>query len=356
MIDWIKDHPYLFGGLLVGLLILFVLYRNAQSAAASVAAQSTGPAVSTGPDDTIQAAEIAAGTQVAQAQLAANQTVAGYNASINAAAIAAQSQNLQTSAGVVTNNVNTQAQLTLGLASAGQSTQSVLELLGAQPLASSVAQQFLTVSSVGPATPAPVAAPASPVTPVTTGSVTPITTGSVAPLGGTLQTLMNPITPPIPVTLPTSPTDPGQISDIYESDPTGENSATGQSYPLSPDYYATPSSAADFASILGLTTASTGPVGGVGVSGGPFSNPSAVGFNVSTGTPSGAGVANAGQVISQLQSTAPSEWANELAGYGISLNSSQENQIYQLFGSNQAVPEMSNDPTHGETQGSSAAA
>ena len=70
----------------------------------------------------IQAAEIAAGTTVAQSQLAANTPVANDNAAVNAAAITAQTTEQQTGAQVAVNNQSTQAQLTLGLANAGQST------------------------------------------------------------------------------------------------------------------------------------------------------------------------------------------------------------------------------------------
>jgi hypothetical protein len=136
IIDWAKSHPYLLGSVVLAVVVLYVLYANSQSAAASAAATTSATPVSTGPDDTIQQAEIAAGTSVAQAQLAANASVAQTNAAVDVAAI-------QTQGGVIQSNNNTQAALTLGLAQDGQATTSILSLLGAQPGASAAATNYL---------------------------------------------------------------------------------------------------------------------------------------------------------------------------------------------------------------------
>lgn len=128
MIEWIKEHPYLTGGLGLVLIVLFLVIRNASSNSSTQAAAS-GP---TGTSDSIQALEIQSGAGVAAAQIAANATVSTANAALNAHAIDAQVANLQTLGAVDVSNRQTQAALTLGLANGGQSTMSILQLLDAQ--------------------------------------------------------------------------------------------------------------------------------------------------------------------------------------------------------------------------------
>jgi hypothetical protein len=70
----------------------------------------------------------------------------------------------------------------------------------------------------------------------------------------------------------------------------------------------------------------------VGASGGIFADPSSSGLV----TPSGD--ANTGQMLSELQNTAPGSWSTILSGYGITDSAGINNQISQLFGVNQAVP------------------
>ena len=330
IVEWAKSHPYLLGGVVLAIVILWVLYSNASSAAASTATASTAAAATSGPDDTIQAAEIAAGTTVAQAQLSANASVAQDNAAINAAALNDQVTNAQTAAAVQVNNQNTQASLTLGLANGGQSTQSILELLGGQPGASPITQQLI-VSGI----PTSVPTSTTPATNSTTATIpTPVTNPQPVTLLGQSQTsVSSPSTSAEPV-------DPGSLGSNIDETGVMETVIGGPSMPLNPQYYATPAAASELATILGTSTGTYASQ--VGVAGGPFSTPAAEGIVVSQGgNPSG--IANAGQVLAGLQNTAPGTWAQQLAGYGITLSSSEENQLYTAFGPNQAVPDDTAD-------------
>lgn len=352
MLDWIKEHPYLTGAAVLGIIVLYALFRSQSSAASSGAA--AGSVVSTGPDDTIQAQEIAAGVALGQAQVQQNSTIATLNAQSDQAAIAAQVANLQTTAGAQVSQETTQAALTLGLAQNGNATQSILELLGAQPNASPFAQWAL-VSGVGPSTPGGGG--------VTTGSGAgagsgggsnppPSPPGGAAGSGGGATPVSYPNVPGSgPVSIIHS--DPGQLPNLYENNTQGVDTETQTTYNVNPQYYADPNAAATIGGILGVQEANLGPPGGVGATGGPFVDPNAIGFQVTAGAPtaSGAGTVDAGQVISQLQNTPPGLWAGELGAYGISLTPAQENQLYQAFGTNQAVPETHGDSTQGETQG-----
>jgi hypothetical protein len=334
IITWAKSHPYLLGSVVLALVVLWSLFSSSSSTATTSTAATT--TASGTPDDSVQEAEIAAGTTVAQTQLALNGQVAQYNEQGNVAALQATSANLQTSAGVQENNENTQASLTLGLAQAGQGTTSILELLGGQPDASPITQQ-LVVSGIGAGTPTSSNSGGGSIS--SSGGVS---TGSIGQSGqtqtGTTSTGGTYTGGPVTSTSQQNTSDPGQIAQLYDPDVTGTDEETGETYGINPIYSASPTAAADFASILGLQTASTGPIGGVGSTGGIFVNPSATGVVVSQGTPTGAGVANEGQIIAGLQSTAPGTWATQLAGYGINLTSDEENEIYNMFGSNQAVP------------------
>lgn len=356
MLDWIKEHPYLTGGLVLGAIVLWVILRSGSSSQSTAA--STTVTGSTGPDDTIAAAEIAAGTQIGLAQVAANAQTVASNAQTNQLQIAAQVQNLQTGAGVAINNQNTQASLTLGLAQAGQGTNSILELLGAQPGASPVAQGVL-ISGIGPSVPGGggISPPPSPTGGSTGSGGSGGVSSGVGPGSSGAGTAVNPVNPNVPGSGPVTIAGSGSNALVqpYQTGVTGVDEETGASYGLNPDYYATSAAAAQFAGILGLTEGNAGPEGGVGSYSGPFVNPNQIGFNVTAGapTPTGAGTVSAGEVINQLQSTPPGLWASELGAYGISLTPAQESQIYASFGTNQAVPEMHGDSTQGETQGAS---
>jgi hypothetical protein len=118
-------------------------------------------------------------------------------------------------------------------------------------------------------------------------------------------------------------------SDLYEQNVTG-TIAGGGTYGLNSDYFAAPGATTNIAQILGLQPVTIPSV--VGASGGIFANPSSPGLV----TPNGD--ANTGQMLSELQNTAPGSWSTILNGYGITDNAGIDNQISQLFGVNQAVP------------------
>lgn len=158
---WIEEHPYLTGGLVLGLLLIWFIVR---SRSASAATTST---VSTGPSDALQAAELSAGVQQQQAYLAAQTQIAGYGAAVN-------SQQLQSAASVAA------SQLSAGV----QTTQTAAQL-----------QYGLATLGFTPSTsPFGLTVPISGVTPVLPGGTTP----PVEPV-----TVTNPSTPtPAPVTTP----------------------------------------------------------------------------------------------------------------------------------------------------------
>lgn len=114
MLDWVKEHPYLTGSLVLVILLFFIFRSKSSSAAAS-----TSSTVTAGPSDSVQMAALSANSQIQAATLAAQTQVFGYQA-------AAQVQNNQTAASVaqtaiaaqVANNT-TDAQLQLGLAQIG---------------------------------------------------------------------------------------------------------------------------------------------------------------------------------------------------------------------------------------------
>lgn len=128
IIEWVKQHPYLTGAVVVGLILLLYL----RSASAN-AAQAAAPAASTygGPSDAVQESEIAGSLALQQAGLAANTQVTGYNDQLSIAALQAaeqeqlaQFQSQDTiqqilSTQEVTDN-QTGAQLALGIIQAGQ--------------------------------------------------------------------------------------------------------------------------------------------------------------------------------------------------------------------------------------------
>lgn len=142
MLDWIKEHPYLTGGAVLALVVLYVIWQNAQSSSAaassSTAAGSYDPSTGTYiPDDTIQQAQLSAQTAIDTAQISANAQVAQVNAATNQAAIAAQVSEDQAAFGAETTDTSTEAGLTLGLVQAGVTTPNTLALLAGQPGAGS---------------------------------------------------------------------------------------------------------------------------------------------------------------------------------------------------------------------------
>lgn len=122
VVDWVKAHKVLAIALSGGILVLVYLWRSSQNAAAQAAAAQ----VQSGPSDQILSQEIAAQAALQQEQIAAQAQGLQYQyaAQVDVATIQAQAE---------ASNAQNQAALTLGLAQAGNSTQSILELLGAQP-------------------------------------------------------------------------------------------------------------------------------------------------------------------------------------------------------------------------------
>jgi hypothetical protein len=120
MLDWIKEHPYLTGGLVLALIVLWVIIRSRSQAAAAASASSGGTTVA-GPSDALSEAELAAGVQVQSAQLAAQAQITQGSQAVNAQQLndAAQVALGQISGGVANNQ--TAAQLQLGLAQYGYS-------------------------------------------------------------------------------------------------------------------------------------------------------------------------------------------------------------------------------------------
>lgn len=79
--NWIKEHPYLAGGLVLGLVILFFVFRRSGSSSAQT--------VSSGPSEALQAAQLQSGTQIALAQMQATAQQNQTNAAVAATQIAA---------------------------------------------------------------------------------------------------------------------------------------------------------------------------------------------------------------------------------------------------------------------------
>ena len=143
--------------------------------------------------------------------------------------------------------------------------------------------------------------------------------------------------PPIPASMAapvntgsgTASTPTADDSDLYYQGVTG-TVAGGGNYGLNSDYFATQGATTSIGQILGLQSITI--PSGAGAEGGPFAAPSSSGLV----TPSGD--ANTGQMLSELQNTAPGNWSTILGGYGIADSAGINNQISELFGVNQAVP------------------
>lgn len=114
MVEWAKNHPYLAGATVVGLLILIIVMRNRSAASAAAAAAPSSGAY--GPSDQLQAAEMAYGVQALQAQLGANVAQSGYAAQTQQAAYQGQVQLAQIGAQQTVGSDQIAAALQLGLA------------------------------------------------------------------------------------------------------------------------------------------------------------------------------------------------------------------------------------------------
>lgn len=96
--DWISDHPYLAGGAVLSLVIIFVLLRGSNSSAAQPAAQSSGVAgtgLSSSDFASIQQAQLASSTQLAAQQTAATAQSNQLAAELQATQIQTAGQNYQ---------------------------------------------------------------------------------------------------------------------------------------------------------------------------------------------------------------------------------------------------------------------
>jgi hypothetical protein len=316
IVDWVKQHPYMSLAVAGALGLLWYLYSQSQAnAQAQQAAAQTGVS---GPDDTIQAMEIQAGAQLQAAQISAQATNEQYGAQLQLAQLQAAAQAEQ-------NNSQNQAALTLGLAQAGESTASILQLLGAQPGGTTIPTTVVpTTSTVTAPAGTPNATPA-PTNPAPTPQLPPATTpvqAAVMQYPG--STGMN-----------YNATEAALDPQIYEQDVTGTEAGAG-SYTVNNTYYATPAATASLDQILGLQSVVAPSV--VGASGGPFYNPPTQDVITPSGT------VDAGQMLDELQSTPPALWTTILNGYGIQNTAGVTTQLSQLFGPNQAVPEVGATP------------
>lgn len=114
MVEWAKQHPYLAGAGVLGLFVLFIIWRNSSAnAAAAAASTSSSPA---GPSDSLLEAQMAYGAQLQDAQLTANTATANTQAQLSSAALQAGVQIAQINATQETTDQTTAAQLELGLA------------------------------------------------------------------------------------------------------------------------------------------------------------------------------------------------------------------------------------------------
>lgn len=82
--DWIREHPYLSGGLVLAIIVFFVIYNRSSSSASTV--------TSTGPSEALQAAQLSANVQQAQVSAAATGQANQLQASLNAQSTQIQGQ------------------------------------------------------------------------------------------------------------------------------------------------------------------------------------------------------------------------------------------------------------------------
>lgn len=175
-VEWVQQHKALAIAISMGFLLLLYLWKSSRNAAQANAAAAT-QAVPGGPSDQILSQEIQAQAALQQERIVAQaQSLQyGYQAQVDLATIQAQEY---------ASNAQNQAALTLGLAQAGDSTQSILQLLGAQP-------------GVAPTT--------SVVGNTTTSTATSATLTGAAPTGGTgTNAHINP-SPVLALARPSSP-------------------------------------------------------------------------------------------------------------------------------------------------------
>lgn len=153
MLDWIKKHPYLTGGLVLGAIVFYVIYQNVSgsNSAAAQAAAAANPDIPPN-EAALDAAQIQAGAQTqavnAQLQAATNQAQATQNiaqiqanAQTTAAQLASQDslQQIVSSAAVQT-NANQLAYQTVQAQVGGQVQLAQIQTQGQVDIAGSAAQ------------------------------------------------------------------------------------------------------------------------------------------------------------------------------------------------------------------------
>jgi hypothetical protein len=123
--DWIEAHPYLVGAFVLGIVVLYLIYRNSASSSAASSTTTAAPdttAAQTEADQTAlasQANQLGYNAQIAS--LNAGQTVSLQQTAANTqlAQLAAQVQLQQAVSGQEVNDNSTAAALQLGLANLG---------------------------------------------------------------------------------------------------------------------------------------------------------------------------------------------------------------------------------------------
>lgn len=227
MVQWIEEHPYLTGGLVLAVVVLWVIIRNR-----SQASQNAQTVYSGGPSENLQALELQSGLQLQSSQLAAQTQIAGYNAATNAVQLqtAGAIANAQIGAGV--QNTQTAAQLQLGLAQLGY-TPSVSPFGLTTPI-SGVTPPTITI-------PGPVNTPApTPVPTYISPTTAPVIVSSV-PVSGNIPTDQQAI---INAAIAQSPSAASQAFAGITPQNTGAGSGKPVNVPSVPAYVAEPGGAA----------------------------------------------------------------------------------------------------------------
>ena len=369
--DWVKAHKALTIALGGGILVLIYLYYSSQQAAAANAA-AAAQAASGMPDDTILSQEIQAQAALQQEQIQAQAQTAQeqYTAQVDTATLTAQQQ---------ASNAQTQAALTLGLAQAGDSTSSILQLLGAQPGTAT------TTSTVGNTTTNPTAT--ATVTGATTGATTTTSTGASSGTGTNSQTNPAPVTaispvnntavyanpnvPTLSATAQTFGTAPPSAYSVYVSNCEGANPdcVPGDQYCISSwqsvvnacdtQYVTDPSSPHNMVnSPLSVTptadvsTSNDTPIyeadvtgGTAGGAGGTANNATFASIISSSGAPSSAATSG---LMAQLENSTPSEWAGILNNAGVTNSASIQSQLITALGPNLPIAQTSSGVSGGD--------
>jgi hypothetical protein len=171
---WVEDHPYLTGFTVLALLVLiFILWRRRQTAAATVPDQA-GSAYYAGPSEGLQVAQLQAGAQTQGQILAAQVQQAGIEADLQKSYYAGQAQLYSLDAAREVADRQTDAELTLGLfqtagqvATSGAQAQFGSTIFGATDLSlaqrnAALQQQMQAAGAVAAAAAIPSAAPGVP--------------------------------------------------------------------------------------------------------------------------------------------------------------------------------------------------